>query len=475
MKHRYRNIKYSPLFKVRYVQVVLLFFLMTIAFSIRMTLSVAIVAMTHNGTSSNPDVPTYEWKNTNIILSSFFWSYAITQFFAGHMAQVYGPKWLLATAMLANALASIAIPSFVNYFGANGVITCRIFQGLFQGFMLPLTHNMLGRWAPSHENSWINATVYTGCSVGGIIAMLFTGYLSASPLGWPSAFYFFGTLGLIWCLFWTCLSADSPATHKTITTEERKYIEISLGQENDHMMEEKSIPWKAIFTSVPYWAIIIAAVGESWGSTLLGTELPTYLSSVVGLDIEESSWYSAAPTIGSIIFGLLFGPLADYVIKNQYASRVNARRIFHGIGCFVPALMMVCLSYVEDKYAIVTLLITAVSATAALNCGHWVNLIDISPRYSGILAGIANGAGQFVAILAPLLVHFIVNDEANRALWRTIFILAAFIYASTATFFIAFASAERQWWDNQRRQVKNQKEGANTNGYYNQSFERDNC
>ncbi|XP_060519810.1 vesicular glutamate transporter 2-like isoform X4 [Cylas formicarius] len=277
----------GPLFKVRYVQVVLLFFLMTIAFSIRMTLSVAIVAMTHNGTSSNPDVPTYEWKNTNIILSSFFWSYAITQFFAGHMAQVYGPKWLLATAMLANALASIAIPSFVNYFGANGVITCRIFQGLFQGFMLPLTHNMLGRWAPSHENSWINATVYTGCSVGGIIAMLFTGYLSASPLGWPSAFYFFGTLGLIWCLFWTCLSADSPATHKTITTEERKYIEISLGQENDHMMEEKSIPWKAIFTSVPYWAIIIAAVGESWGSTLLGTELPTYLSSVVGLDIEE--------------------------------------------------------------------------------------------------------------------------------------------------------------------------------------------
>lgn len=41
--------------------------------------------------------------------------------------------------------------------------------------------------------------------------------------------------------------------------------------------------------SLPYWAIIVAAVGESWSSTFLNAELPSYLSYAVGLDITDVS------------------------------------------------------------------------------------------------------------------------------------------------------------------------------------------
>lgn len=46
-------------------------------------------------------------------------------------------------------------------------------------------------------------------------------------------------------------------------------------------------------------------------------------------------------------------------------------------------------------------------------CGYNVNHIDISPRFSGLLFGISNGIGQTLAILAPLLVQFIVYEEVS--------------------------------------------------------------
>lgn len=41
--------------------------------------------------------------------------------------------------------------------------------------------------------------------------------------------------------------------------------------------------------SLPYWAVIIGAIGESWTSTFLAVELPSYLSYAVGLNIEDVS------------------------------------------------------------------------------------------------------------------------------------------------------------------------------------------
>lgn len=38
-----------------------------------------------------------------------------------------------------------------------------------------------------------------------------------------------GTFGIMWYCFWLLVSYESPAAHPTITEEERKYIEESIG------------------------------------------------------------------------------------------------------------------------------------------------------------------------------------------------------------------------------------------------------
>ena len=42
-----------------------------------------------------------------------------------------------------------------------------------------------------------------------------------------------------------------------------------------------------MFSSWPVWAIIIAFIGEDWGGYTLLTELPSYMSTVLHLDIKE--------------------------------------------------------------------------------------------------------------------------------------------------------------------------------------------
>ena len=54
-----------------------------------------------------------------------------------------------------------------------------------------------------------------GAQAGTCIAMPISGIL-ADNLGWESVFYFFGTFGVIWFIFWNYFCHNSPASHPSI-------------------------------------------------------------------------------------------------------------------------------------------------------------------------------------------------------------------------------------------------------------------
>lgn len=45
-----------------------------------------------------------------------------------------------------------------------------------------------------------------------------------------STLFFTGSFGMVWYMFWLLVSYESPAKHPTITDEERRYIEESIGE-----------------------------------------------------------------------------------------------------------------------------------------------------------------------------------------------------------------------------------------------------
>jgi MFS family permease len=73
------------------------------------------------------------------------------------------------------------------------------------------------------------SSVCTGAQAGTIVAMAVCGALASSSIGWPSIFYIFGAMGILWAVLWFFLGADRPGTHKYISKEEQAYIETNLG------------------------------------------------------------------------------------------------------------------------------------------------------------------------------------------------------------------------------------------------------
>ena len=61
--------------------------------------------------------------------------------------------------------------------------------------------------------------------------------------------------------------------------------------------KKPKIPIKAIFTSVPFYAILIVHCCQNWGFYTLLTEMPTYLSQILHFDIK---------TVNSTIIFFLF-------------------------------------------------------------------------------------------------------------------------------------------------------------------------
>lgn len=49
--------------------------------------------------------------------------------------------------------------------------------------------------------------------------------------GWPSIFYVFGSMGILWFPLWAVLAYDTPLLHPTITKDE--IILISQGNDGD--------------------------------------------------------------------------------------------------------------------------------------------------------------------------------------------------------------------------------------------------
>lgn len=79
------------------------------------------------------------------------------------------------------------------------------------------------RWVPVQERSRSLSLVYSGMYTGSMAGLAASPQMVAS-LGWPSVFYIFGSLGLVWSVFWQRSASSSPHDDELISDKERKYV-----------------------------------------------------------------------------------------------------------------------------------------------------------------------------------------------------------------------------------------------------------
>ncbi|XP_015524838.1 putative inorganic phosphate cotransporter isoform X1 [Neodiprion lecontei] len=465
VKSKTQGVKPSATFGSRHFQALLMFLGLSCGYTVRVNMSVAIVAMTSDeDTPTNGNFDTYNWEPSvqSLILSSFFWGYVLIQVPAGLIAQRFGARKLLAIAVFICGGISLLIPAAARYGGWIFVCFCRVLMGLCQGCVLPSLHTLLSKWAPPEERGRLGSFVYAGHQFGTLVALPISGFLAGSSAGWPSVFYLWGTVTIAWSIWWFFYGADSPANHPSISSEERQYIELSLRTSDcqDQLPESDptttkvlSTPWKAIFTSQPMWALLVVHCAQTWGFWMLLTEIPTYLHAILDFNIKENGLISALPYLVMWILSFPTSYISDWTLKRGWVSTGKSRKICNTIGHWIPAIALIALGYVDKSQTVlaVAILVIAVAFNVGTLCGYQVNHMDLSPNFAGTLMGMTNGTANIFAILAPLITGFIVTNPHEVAQWRTVFFISSGFYFLGNLFFMLFGSGDIQWWNEPSR------------------------
>ncbi|XP_063384205.1 putative inorganic phosphate cotransporter isoform X2 [Cydia fagiglandana] len=339
---------------------------------------------------------TYEWPKSiqELILDSFFLGYFLMMFPMGMVAQRFGGKIPLQVCMLVNGVVSLMTPSVAAWGGWKAVCSCRVIQGLSQAGVYPSIQTVLSKWAPASERGRFASYIYSGSTIGTVIAFQSSGALSSSKAGWPATFWFFGSVCIAAFILLTMFSANSPTEHKNISEEEKTFI---LGRIDD--------------------------------------------------GIKKSGILSSLPYIASIILSVVYGVVSDYCTNRGIVTLKTARIASNSIAQIGPALCLVAVSFTENSTFAVILLVLGVGLLAGVHVGWMLNYIDLSPNFSGSLMALGNTLTSFASLSQPILISNIVTDVKNRFQWRIMMFLMATIIFITNGVFAWFMSTEIQPWD----------------------------
>lgn len=460
----------------RFILTIMSFLFMINLYCMRVNLSIAIVAMVNqtyvqeNSEGANltvTEVPcvvevvnsteaddeklqtdgVFQWgtKLQGFILGSFFYGYICTQFFGGVMAQKFGSKKLLFTAMSVNSVLCLATPIATKYAGAPILITIRILQGIFQGISFPCTHGIISKWAPPLERSKMITFAYAGCQLGTVLANPICGVLAF--YSWESVFYLFGGLSAVYSIAFYFLIFDDPSLHPRIQQSEKYYIQKALGDKKAKAIPLSMLPWKAIFTSVRVYATMAAHFANNWGFYTMLTCLPIFFSKVLQFDIKSNGAIAALPYLASWVLMVSSGYMADKLISKNTLSTTKVRKLAIIIGLLGPAVFFVLTGYIDcNKTLAVLCIICAVGLSGVSWAGWSVNHLDLAPIYAGTLMGLTNTIATIPGFAGPALASAFTAYGHTRAAWRGVFFVAAAINAFGAIFFCIFGTGEKQQW-----------------------------
>ncbi|KAL7642840.1 UNVERIFIED_CONTAM: hypothetical protein RMT77_006128 [Armadillidium vulgare] len=376
------------------------------------------------------------------ILSSFFYAYGISAILGGRLGEKYGTKKILGTAVLFDILGNLLIP-VASKFSYILIIVIRCVMGFFQGMCYPSMYALLSTWIPKSESSRFIGSVLLANNFGSIFTLQVGGII-VSEFGYEMIFYASALMGLIWLLFWVLFMYDYPETHPRISEKERIYIlENRAKSENG----KKKTPWLKLFTSLRVLAICIAHAGSMFGLIFLVTQLPIYLSSVIGINIKANGFLSSLPFLARYLGSNLNSWLINFLMKKSKWTLKTWYRVCTFIGHWCTGFCILLVGYVGCNSTAVLLLFSLAMFLNGTTCsGYLCNHFQIAPDFAGTVSGMTNTLAFCYTTFGPIIVGALTPEETLGE-WINVYWFIFASYFICGLFFMIFLSTELQPWN----------------------------
>lgn len=335
-----------------------------------------------------------------ILLSSFYWTYAISQLGAGWLAERFPVGRVIAAGFAIWSVATICT-GFVSGFVA--LLCLRLVLGLGESVAFPCSSKMLAEHVSVDRRGRSNASIAMGLALGPAFGT-YVGGMILARYGWRVLFFSLGALSLFWLVPW--LSGP-------MRTLPSRTIE-----------EMRDAP--SFFDIVRRRSAIGAAIGHFTANYIFYfvlTWLPFYLVKERGYSLERMAILGgltyAMHALGAFATGLVTdraigrGKTPHRVYKTTLvASQISSSVCLLGVLLGGTALSSVSLLAVGFTFGLASSTLYAVAQLLA------------GPTAAGRWVGFQNFVGNLAGIAGPAITGFLVDSSGS---FYSAFVLAIVI------------------------------------------------
>ncbi len=354
------------------------------------------------------------------VASAYFYAYVLLQIPAGALADVLGPRWLIAAGGGLAGLASLLFAAAPN---VAVLFIARLCVGAGVSVVFLSLLKLVAVWFPER----LFATM-TGLSAGlgnlGGLAAQTPLHIAVITFGWRGSFAAVGLTGVAIAIACFAVVRDrprppsgryEPSVQATPTATDGI---IGTGRVGGTVLPALRAAllnrrtWPPFIVFMGYYGAFITLTG-SWGQG--------YLVTIYGLDSGHATDLLMGAVLGFTVGGVGIGKLSDAVRRRRVPSViVGAVTVSAWVALLAaPAWLPVSLTVVLIGAGSVVPMIT-------LACGKEVN----HPQYSGTATGVVNIGGFLGAALVPLGIGAVFDYAGggidDAVLYRVAFMLCLF-------------------------------------------------
>jgi len=339
-----------------------------------------------------------------LLLSAFFWTYALLQLPAGWLVDRFDVKWVYAGGYLIWTIAT-ALTGFVNGFAL--LIAARLLLGIGESAAYPAISRLIVENYPEHQRGTANSLIDAGTKIGPALSIL-AGGLLVDQFGWRPLFVVLGLGGLLWLVPWVRWIPSRPKQNQASATPTEK-------------LDGPSIVQVLLNPSVWGTSLGMFALGYVWYFLL--TWLPSYLMDVHKFDLKETAVLAALPFLAMAVSSVLSGWTADRLISRGGSPTLVRKGIALG-GFLLAAGLLVAAALSDSSTLCVVLLIATCCALGMFTANVWAMTQTMAGPAAGSWTGIQNCIGNMGGITSPLVAGWTVEASGS---YQTAFYAAAIV------------------------------------------------
>ena len=339
-----------------------------------------------------------------MVLSSFFLGYAFMQIPGGFLADRFGSRKVIITAVLAwsvfTALTGLA-------WSLASLILIRVLFGLGEGSYSPSAAKAISDYFPRHERTKAQSTMMSSNPIGIVIAPLICAPLLVA-LGWRQVFMLLSLLGivvviLVWKFF-------RKSEHDAVET-------------NENVPQKEKGAYKELLRNSIIWKMVIIWFGISIAQWGLTAWMPTYLVQAKHINLTSAGFLTAIPALVSAIVAFLSGRLIDKLGSYTKTVVIISALI---VGFFVYLLTGASSALQAILYQSLASIGIAFMLSFVFSLPHRL----MRAQVVGTAVGILNFGGQSAGIAAPAIMGFLISASGGSYTSAFMFVMGCALLAA---------------------------------------------